>query len=89
MDEIKDKAILPDGYKRYIYPKRLASFGESSNRGKLTLNCVRSMQKYGINVPEEFEVMNHEIFKGYSAHERTTLFYYVRRVVLGVRSLFK
>lgn len=71
MDGYKDEAVLPETYKRYLLKKRLAAFGESSNRGMLTRNCLESMQKLKISIPDDFEILNREIYKGDKARERS------------------
>jgi hypothetical protein len=64
MDQYKDKAVLPEGTKRYLCKKQLALYGESSSRGKITQNCFTSMRRHDIRVPDNFEVTNSVLLKG-------------------------
>lgn len=64
MDYLKDELVLPTNFRRFVCTKRFAYFGESSNRGHITLNCLKSMQEYGIQIPPTFDILDKEIFKG-------------------------
>ena len=44
-----------------MYAKSTAAYGESTYRGKITLNCVDSFKKFGMDLPGDFEVINKEI----------------------------
>jgi hypothetical protein len=78
MDEFKNKLALPDSYRRYVCSKRYAIIGESTNRGKLTQNCMLSMKKYGLKIPEYFGFLNQEIFRGSDRYEKSKVYYYAR-----------
>jgi hypothetical protein len=64
MDAYKDVAFLPENYKRYMCVKRIATFGESTSRGKLTLNCLESIKKHNLKVPNNLEITKKTIYKG-------------------------
>lgn len=64
MDYYKNKAVLPDDFNRYLCTEQLAQYGESTSRGELTINCAKSMQKHGIEIPEEFDVADKVLIKG-------------------------
>lgn len=78
MDHVKDKLYLPKKEKLYVSYNRYAVFGESTNRGKLTLNLVDSMKKHGFKIPSEFDINNKKIFKGSKWHERPRIYFFLR-----------
>lgn len=87
MDAIKNELTMAGHGKRYVAEKRAASFGESTNRGKITLNCLNSMKEYGLDVPGTFSLLDKEIVTGSRKYERSVLYYNVRslyRKVLGI-----
>ena len=55
MDYFKENMVLPDEYKLYVYSKNTAEYGESTHRGKITLNCVNSFKQLGMVIPSDFE----------------------------------
>ena len=87
MDYHKDELKLPTNFKRFVCTKRFAYFGESSNRGQTTLNCVNSMRNYGMEIPSNFKILNKEIFKGtekFDIRNISSMFYgyYIKLKVL-------
>jgi hypothetical protein len=48
--------------KFYTLDHNIATWGESTYRGKLTKNCVSSFNKYQIALPDDFEKSNKEIY---------------------------
>ncbi|MBE7384763.1 MAG: hypothetical protein F6J95_025530 [Leptolyngbya sp. SIO1E4] len=62
MDFFK-KEKLP-GEKIYVLEKNLAVFGESTSRGKLTENCAASFKKWGLEIPENFQISKKYHIKG-------------------------
>ena len=62
MDSLKKNLKLPDEHKLYVTQNNLAIFGESTTRGKLTLNCAKSFKNLGWSLPKNFEVSDQEIF---------------------------
>lgn len=89
MDAIKDNLALAGGVKRFVRIERLASFGESTNRGEITQNCLKSMEYHHLNIPSDFPILNKEIVTGSRKYERSVLYYNVRslyRKVMGIES---
>lgn len=65
MDDLKDALQIPSDQKIYVSEKNLAIFGESTRHGKLTINCVESMEKNQFLIPEEWEIYKkNSIFQG-------------------------
>jgi len=58
MDYFKASLVLREEHKLYMYSKSIAEYGESTHRGKMTLNCVESFKKLGMNFPTGFEIAN-------------------------------
>lgn len=50
---VKEKLI---GEKCYVPEKNIIVFGESTNRGQLTENCVASHKKWKLEIPNNFEI---------------------------------
>ena len=52
-------AVKPFGrrQKMYVTARNYARFGESTAEGKITLNCVESMDESGIALPDGFETL--------------------------------
>ena len=61
MDYFKKNLLLPEEQKLYVYSKCTAVYGESTHRGKMTLNCANSFKKFGMDLPTDFEVLNKQI----------------------------
>lgn len=60
---ISRKKLSPDS-QLYVSGKNFAIFGESTSRGRLTLNCVQSMKAYGLEIPKGFETCNNKLTMG-------------------------
>jgi len=54
-------SVLPKQYHLYVTTSSLGLFGESTSRGKLTLNCYSSMIAMDIAVPNKFEITEKKI----------------------------
>lgn len=89
MDAIKNNLTLAGNDKRYVATNRLASFGESTNRGKITLNCVKSMEYHRLDVPPGFPVLHKEIVKGAKKYERSLFYYRIREVYRSLMGIIK
>lgn len=61
MDYFKSTMYLPEEQKLYIYAKSIAEYGESTHRSKMTLNCARSFEKFGMGIPTDFEITDQQI----------------------------
>ena len=66
MDYIKDKSHLPNNQKLYFLDHNIAIFGESTNRGHITLNSIESFKKHRMPIPEEFPIIDKFLLKGTS-----------------------
>jgi hypothetical protein len=51
MDEMKERAPLPESHRLYVSEANHVVFGESTTRGKLTSNCAASLKLYGLPAP--------------------------------------
>lgn len=89
MDAIKDSLALAGNDKRYVATNRLVSFGESTNRGKITLNCVKSMERHQLDIPSGFPVLHKEIVKGAKRYERSLFYYSMRGVYRSLMGIIK
>ncbi|PHV64316.1 hypothetical protein [Cyanobacterium aponinum] len=64
MDQFKHGVKVPPEQKLYVSNKNMVIFGESTTRGKLTKNCVSSMEKMGLEIPSNMERSNQSIIIG-------------------------
>lgn len=56
MDEILFKMDLPDKFHLYLTKENYGIYGESTSRGMIARNTINSLNKYGISLPEDFEI---------------------------------
>lgn len=61
MDKLKYEIGLPDDFELYVTQGNHGHLAESTRRGKITLNCLRSLQQYGLEVPSDFPVIERAI----------------------------
>jgi hypothetical protein len=61
MDHFKKNWALPAKYKLYMNAKGIATYGESTHRGRMTKNCADSFKNLGMDIPPSFEVMDEPI----------------------------
>lgn len=80
MDHYKDELDLPSEYRRFVCKNRFAYYGESSNRGMITMNCLNSMKRHGLEVPSNFKLLGREIYKGTEKYESKSLASSVYRI---------
>jgi hypothetical protein len=52
MDSLKYKVSLPESHRLFVTKENLAIFGESTSRGKLTLNCYESIVRNNLPLPK-------------------------------------
>ena len=64
MDKFKDEYKLIPDKKLYVNMENLVVLGESTLKGKITTNCLESYQRWGMNVPKNFEINKHRIIMG-------------------------
>ena len=64
MDKFKDEYKLIPDKKLYVNTENLVVLGESTLKGKITTNCLESYQRWGMKVPENFEINKHRIIMG-------------------------
>ena len=64
MDAMKDALPLPPEHRLYVVRDNLATFGESTTRGRVTRNCAASLRALGLGVPEGFAEAEHEEVMG-------------------------
>lgn len=91
MDELKYEVGLPDDHKLYVTDKNYAVMGESTSRGKITQNCTRSFEKYGMDIPAGFESSNEEKIIGDMRRTRNILYQYAptRFILHHIDSIIK
>ncbi|MEM9556293.1 MAG: hypothetical protein AAGC60_18705 [Acidobacteriota bacterium] len=51
MDEYKDRMTLPPDHRLFVTRANAASFGESTDAGRLTRNCAESLDRHGFERP--------------------------------------
>jgi len=81
MDYFKMDMLLPDAHKLFMYSKSIAEYGESTHRGKMTLNCANSFKKSGLDIPPNFEIKNKEIYINNNNRLLTYLKYKIEQLV--------
>ena len=65
MDEFyKSRPPVP-GQKWLVTAQNLVTLGESTVRGKLTVNCVESLKRWGYDLPAGFEVSERRVEMGH------------------------
>lgn len=64
MDPMKEAIPLPTDHRLYVVRDNLATFGESTSRGRITQNCAESLRAFGFEVPEGFERSDQENVMG-------------------------
>jgi len=60
LDALKDQIPKPDEYRLFVTEQNFAVFGESTKRGVITRNCLESIRKSDIELPEWFQRSNGE-----------------------------
>lgn len=58
MDALIKEVRLPAEHSLYVTEKNLSTFGESTSRGKLTLNCHKSIMKNNLPLPQSIPLNN-------------------------------
>ena len=58
MDGLKNEIEKPDEFRLFVTKENLAVFGESTQRGLITRNCLDSIKRSGIELPEWFRHSN-------------------------------
>lgn len=66
-----DKQLYSNIDKIYCFPKlgkyftidtKIAEFAENTSRGKILLNTIKSFKTFNLKIPQNFEVMNKELY---------------------------
>jgi len=52
MDELKKQVVKPSNLRLYVTRDNLATFGESTSRGRITEDCIKSMHARDMQVPK-------------------------------------
>jgi len=60
LDALKDQIPKPDEYHLFVTEQNFAVFGESTKRGVITRNCLESIRRTDIELPEWFQRSNGE-----------------------------
>ena len=64
MDAMRKLLSLPDDQRLYVMSNNQVVFGESTHRGRITLNCLKNMQTLGLPVPLDFQISDKSIIIG-------------------------
>ena len=64
MDAMKKLQSLPDDQRLYVMSDNQVVFGESTHRGRITLNCMKNMKTLGLPIPRDFEISDKSIIIG-------------------------
>ena len=64
LDELKRSVDLPGAHRIYVTYSNHARFGESTSRGRVTVNCLRSMESEGLLLPSSDVSACQEMFIG-------------------------
>ena len=86
MDYFKMDMSLPDRHKLFMYSKSIAVYGESTHRGKMTLNCANSFKDSGLAIPSGFEIKNKEIYIRTKNRLVTYLKYRIEQLIALIHS---
>jgi len=64
MDTLIEKLQPPKSHSLYVTAKNLATFGESTISGQLTLNCHQSLIHHGLPLPESLPLIHIQVTMG-------------------------
>lgn len=64
IEMMKQMQSLPDDQRLYVMSDNLVVFGESTHRGRITLNCTKNMQTLGLPIPRDFQTSDEWIIIG-------------------------
>ena len=64
MDAMKKLQSLPDDHRLYVMSANQVVFGESTHRGRITLNCLKNMKNLGLPIPRDFQISDKSIIIG-------------------------
>jgi hypothetical protein len=60
LDGLKNRVQKPEDYHLFVTQQNFAVFGESTKRGAITRNCLESIARTDIELPEWFRRSNGE-----------------------------
>lgn len=88
MDYIMYRHTVPDDQWLYMLDHNAAVYGESTSRGLITRNCLKSFKDRGIGLPEGFELSNKTIIQGTNTafDNRLYALKYGIKKMLGIKS---
>ena len=66
-----DAQELPEDQVLYVTQQNFSVLGESMRDGMLTRTCVNSLNKYSLNIPRDFEILDVEVKMGGCNHLAT------------------
>jgi hypothetical protein len=72
LDALKDQVPKPDEFRLFVTEQNFAVFGESTKRGVITGNCLESIRRTDIELPEWFQRSNGEWVTMGKLTEKTT-----------------
>lgn len=73
MDEFYSSRPPVPGQKWLVTEQNLVTLGESTVRGKLTVNCVESLKRWGFELPSGFELSDRRVLMGHVGESRLPL----------------
>lgn len=88
MDYIMYQHTLPDNQWLYMLDHNAAVYGESTSRGLITRNCLKSFKDRGIDLPEGFDFSDKTIIQGTNTpfDNRLYALKYGIKKMLGIKS---
>lgn len=69
MDYYIDDLEMPSDHNLFVTEYNYTTYGETTEAGKLTKNCAKSLVENGLTVPESFDVLDDETIIGDNPHE--------------------
>ena len=64
MDFMKDRIKKPLHHKLIVTKKNYGIFGESTIKGKMTINCKESLLNNNIKIPNKINYINKRVYMG-------------------------
>jgi len=71
MDEFYASRASVPGQTWLVTAQNLVTLGESTVRGKLTVNCVESLRRWGFELPTGFEISGRRVMMGHAGESRS------------------
>ncbi len=66
MDDFYSSRLPVPGQKWLVTERNLVTLGESTVRGRLTANCVESLDRWGLEIPPGFDLSTRRVLMGHA-----------------------